>query len=63
MGSSSSFKQQYKIKEEDILKVCTKFQKPTEGIEEAMIGVSEEQTDEKLDDIAPGARQSEEDAE
>ncbi|WAQ99743.1 PIF1-like protein [Mya arenaria] len=62
MAESASFEQQYIVNQELIMKTQMKFQSTVDGIEDAMNIVTEEMIDEHLDDIAPIARQSEDDA-
>ena len=62
MGTSSTYEEEYNLFCEQITEVRQRFQKTPHGLEEAMKAVAEEIVDEQLDEIAPAARQSEEDA-
>ncbi|WAR08398.1 hypothetical protein MAR_018356 [Mya arenaria] len=62
IGTLSTSVQEYKACCKQITHVRQQFQTVTDGIEEAMKAVNEERIQEQLDEIAPFARQSEEDA-
>ncbi|XP_053403150.1 uncharacterized protein LOC123564956 [Mercenaria mercenaria] len=59
---SSTYEQEYTKWREQILELRQKFQTATDAMEKAIKAIAEERLDEELDEVAPAARQSEDDA-